>query len=1317
MISALSFTPDTNPIKFPTITDGFSGGLRFVLWIRRTGSSTRQRIIELGNGAGTRLVLETGDQADSLTLGVERDSSGRTEIVALGALPQDRWIRVIAVVSPAGIAELQIFSTPAASGPIGLPISGEPLNVRIAGGLRGNRFVGQLSGFEIHKLSPEGSATLWGSYPLDEASFSSTDKTVSPPADYYLVRDTSGNGHDGTVKGAVPVEQYASPLNGPPVQVLELDGSGDPLRISPIAGGTGGLSLEAWIRPTDANQTAAVMLLDTGRVKLILVAGGSQQELSLQVAGGKGPFTLLTLPKALRANVWAHVAVTMAQEGALGETTRVALYLQGQQRASQSFQYSTVLQAMADAGGGSKVDVDKARMLWTLLRSRIIASCFIGGKTDSVGLFRGRVAEVRMWNRGLSAADIASRFLSRAAGNEAGLVACYRLERIADGYTFDVSTQRGVGSTPDGCSLVPASALPLYPTEGSSGVWLKLRGKLVTETLTYAATTTKVDDLTVTWPPTVRKVTVFDATIEPQAPDGGSLGGQTLQIGPDRDVTVLLDRGDCVQPTLWKGGQIQSIVLPPRGKLRLRFLATDLCCPGLRLRMDGMLDGVWTLLRPDQPALRKLKEATAEDLKKPGNGAASPLPAIQLPNVGGSISIGGISISNTGAALPQELLDKLADKNAAAYAAALSTFGSAIVPPQRLKAVSLDLGDRQRSFVSWAEDQYNSGKEFVQNTYDSTVEATMDGLKKAGDAAGSLSSALLDNGAVALSAATTAAKSAASLLASGSDFGDLLAAAAQATARYGQSQIATCIASADSLAVVATAAVGKMAHTFAVIGTSIVNGAKVVWRVICAGVMDALTAAVEWLKRVGAEIKKFIEYLAFLFNWGDFLEASDVACSLIEDEVFPQIGSQFDRLNQYRDQLSKLFTIPQGIGSKSLAQLIGLDIDPDNPVVEELSYVLEIAEKITDSQSFSLSIADEHLAPLAKSLNGIDLSRFSSMGDSFASSSAIDMLASPLSFVTTPIQSLLGSALTGDASTTLVDFLFDNLIGTAKTALGVAQKLLCARINIPNVTGWVEKTVLGGRDLTLLRLIGLVAAIPKVLGDKLSSGDKAPQSFAEGSPLGEWARWLKVGLSCVFAVLVSAIALYEKEVGEKAAKGSTAEKKAFYFGLACLELPLGLLNICEGIIELADGMNLDPALRALKSGYAMMHILEGGCLAAYAAGLIYDTRSAPDTGIITLANILKAFHLTSSLVTTCGTIICSALITATPGAFRSDTDKAVFGLKAGAHITHLATDLIKAAILVVGSKGGALAKSVPVLGCATFVLQLAAAITKTATSS
>jgi len=1285
MISTLSFALNPGPIKFPPIVGGFASGLRFHLWVRRTGTGTRQRIIELGNGAGTRLVLETGDLQDSLTLGVERDGAGRTEITALGALPQNRWVQVTAVVPATGNAWLALFSTQVACGPIGLPISGDPLNVRIGGGLRGNLFVGQLSSFEVWMLNATGPATKWGAWALDQAVLDHTDQTVSPPVNSFRVDDTTTNNHDGIFTGAVALEQFPSPLNGPPVQLLEVDGTGFPLRVSPITGISGGLSLEAWILPNQVTSPQAILALATMRTKLLLVAGGSQQELALVIVGVAGTYTVLLEPQAFIPSVWSHVALTLQQDNALAPIV-CSLYVQGQLRKSVSVPSSITL-ARQNMFYGLDI-LDKPISLEDLLHAQVLGSCSIGGRQDTIGMFSGRMSEVRIWSAALSATDISSRLFSRVTGSEPLLAACYRLEYITDGCTHDVSPARGMGQVPTGCKLATAYALPLYPTSSTTNVSIKVRGKLVTETVIFPESTHKevIGFLTqtVTNPPTVKTVNVFDATIEPQAPDGSSLGGQNLQLLPDDTVTVLLEQGDFTQPTHWEGGKIQFLTLPMTGKLRLRFVATSLSCPTLRMRVDGMPDGIWTLIRPDAATLKKLQSVTQQDLLAPANGTSSPLP-------GGATS-----------------------GDAATYSQVLNLLGRAIAtvtPPPSTTTIT----PQARSILGEIKDVYHDTVNQVVNTYDQVVTVSNQVLNTAGSVAGSLASALVDNGSTALSTATIMAKTAEQLIVNdASALGDLVQATAQATARFGQNEISTSIASANSLAIVTTTAAGELLHNFAVIGTSIVNGATVAWRVICAGVKDALAVTKAWLTRVGADIKKFIEYLAYLFKWGDFLTASDEAHAVAQSAVLGQISTMIDGLSQYKDQMSKLLTLPQGLGDKSLAQLVGLNINPNNPVLEELDYVFEVAQKVMNSQNLAFEGFEQMVTPLLGSLTNIDLSVFSGPADGFVSGAPSDTLSSPLAFVTTPIQSLLNSALTGNTSTSFIDFFFSTLIGGAKSALSVAQTLLCSRIKIPYVTSWIEKSILGGRTLTVMRLISLCAAIPKVLAQKIISGNQRPQpqSFADDSPLGVWGRWLKIGFGALFSVLISAEAIYEKTVGEKAQKGTITEKKAFHLGLACFALPLGLINVCMGIIDCVDDMNLDPSLRALKDSYSAMHILEGGCLAFYAAGLIYDAKSAPDNGVVTLANILKAFHVVASFTTTTGSIIFSICIGATPGALSTDTDKSLFALKAGAHIVHLASVMLNAVMLISGSKGGALAKVVPVLGAATFLLELASAVTE-----
>lgn len=97
-----------------------------------------------------------------------------------------------------------------------------------------------------------------------------------------------------------------------------------------------------------------------------------------------------------------------------------------------------------------------------------------------------------------------------------------------------------------------------------------------------------------------------------------------------------------------------------------------------------------------------------------------------------------------------------------------------------------------------------------------------------------------------------------------------------------------------------------------------------------------------------------------------------------------------------------------------MAQLVGLNIDPDNPVFEEFDYALELAQKVMNSQNMAFDGIEQAITPLLSSMTGIDLSSFASGADSFTSSGASDALSSPVALVTTPISSLLNSALTGN---------------------------------------------------------------------------------------------------------------------------------------------------------------------------------------------------------------------------------------------------------------------------------------------------------------
>jgi hypothetical protein len=73
MITALSLTETTRPIKLPQMPEGMVNGITVNVWVRRTGTGSRQRIIQFGTATGEYFVLGTGDNASSLSMASRED--------------------------------------------------------------------------------------------------------------------------------------------------------------------------------------------------------------------------------------------------------------------------------------------------------------------------------------------------------------------------------------------------------------------------------------------------------------------------------------------------------------------------------------------------------------------------------------------------------------------------------------------------------------------------------------------------------------------------------------------------------------------------------------------------------------------------------------------------------------------------------------------------------------------------------------------------------------------------------------------------------------------------------------------------------------------------------------------------------------------------------------------------------------------------------------------------------------------------------------------------------------------------------------------
>src|SRR5213079_1370928 len=181
------------------------------------------------------------------------------------------------------------------------------------------------------------------------------------------VADASGNNHTGTVSGATwtTAGRYGSALtfNGTTAKVTVLNAAS--LRL------TTGMTLEAWVYPTAA-PTGWRAVIDKNVDGYYLMASSDQG--NRPAVGGAWPpgNRILVGPSGLAVNTWTHLAGTF--DGAM-----VRLYVNGELVASQA--QTAALTATA-------------------------GTLQIGSDSYAGENFAGRIDEVRIYNRALTAAEI-----------------------------------------------------------------------------------------------------------------------------------------------------------------------------------------------------------------------------------------------------------------------------------------------------------------------------------------------------------------------------------------------------------------------------------------------------------------------------------------------------------------------------------------------------------------------------------------------------------------------------------------------------------------------------------------------------------------------------------------------------------------------------------------------------------------------------------------------------------------------------------------------------------------------------------------------
>jgi hypothetical protein len=208
------------------------------------------------------------------------------------------------------------------------------------------------------------------------------------------VRDHSGNGNKATVSGA-NWWGSAAPIGNINNTVMKFDGVNDYIATSnSLMNNLSTFTLEGWVKALSLPEGKTISLFGQNDV---IEFGINSQKLALWTQKGSDLFNA-DAPYPLHE--WHHVAV-------VGNGNNVLLYLDG---------------VPIKTGGCKTTNYGTSSDPF-----QIGAGVWSGGKTD---LFNGNIAEVRIWNKARTQAEIQADAYKRLSGKEPNLVAYYPLNEI-----------------------------------------------------------------------------------------------------------------------------------------------------------------------------------------------------------------------------------------------------------------------------------------------------------------------------------------------------------------------------------------------------------------------------------------------------------------------------------------------------------------------------------------------------------------------------------------------------------------------------------------------------------------------------------------------------------------------------------------------------------------------------------------------------------------------------------------------------------------------------------------------------------------------
>ncbi|WP_434418314.1 LamG domain-containing protein [Nannocystis pusilla] len=421
-------------IDIPGVSVGeTSGGFSIQMWVRPSGKGGP--IWYWGEGGPLLVMMNNG----GLELRV-----GVLKLLAPGAMTPGRWTHVAVEFAADGAAAIFIDGVRAASG--SLPKLGATPSIRLADpgapgfALADVRLLARVrsAGERAPSAEPQGLLAHYVGQ-LDGTS----------------VRDAGPLQRHGQLGGAGQAVEVAEldVLRSPSPGAVVWDEKPDVLELPPVTTDfTGGIAVEAWVRPREATKPLLFALGDPDFFNVRLRPGDGM--LIVEFAAKTGA-AVIKVPGVVRADEWQHLCVSV------------------------------------DGGGMCRVFVDARAVHEQQVAPP--AAARDGARTGgAIGEeFLGEVAELRVWQGGRSLEDVRALWLRRARGDEPSLALCYHLDSLAEGWAIDAGPRRQHARPMGRLTWGDGDGLPLRALHDARRVHVRAAGKLLLDELPVSLFPTK----------------------------------------------------------------------------------------------------------------------------------------------------------------------------------------------------------------------------------------------------------------------------------------------------------------------------------------------------------------------------------------------------------------------------------------------------------------------------------------------------------------------------------------------------------------------------------------------------------------------------------------------------------------------------------------------------------------------------------------------------------------------------------------------------------------------------------------------------------